>query len=93
MKTYNVGDFVTLDFIRCDPNKSNTPGGLYFPFEWRDSLQGREFQIVASTEAIGKDGKRWYEIVDCPGSTVYIDEYCIAESNHGFDTDGLLELI
>lgn len=93
MKTYNVGDFVTLDFSRCDPNNPKTPGGLYFPFEWRNRLQGREFQIVALVEPVGRDDNIWYEIVDRPCSTVWIDKYCIAESNHGFDTDGLLDLI
>lgn len=93
MKTYKNGDMVVLDFSRCDPNSDYTPGDLYFPFAWRNRLQGREFQIVASEKAIGSDDKMWYEIVDDPGYTVCIDKYCIAESNHGFNTDGLLDLI
>lgn len=90
MKTYNVGDFVTLDFSRCDTNKLSTPGGLYFPLDWRNRLQGREFQITDLTE---RDDKRFYQIFADSISEVYIDEYCIAESNHGFNTDGLLDLI
>lgn len=45
MKQYKEGDKVILDFSKCDPSNSDTPDGLFFPFEWRKCLQGKTVTI------------------------------------------------
>lgn len=98
MRQYNVGDRVVLDFSRCYIGQDYTPGGLYFPTEWRSFLQGKIVTIK----------RRWILDQDISPLVRYsieevfrelyqdyiaIDEYCISDAMTIFNTDGLKELI
>lgn len=81
---YKKGDFVKLDFSRCDPETDITPGGLYFIRAWRDTNEGN---IVQISDLGSKPGTYFTE-------RYMIDEYCIADKDYKqFNTDGLKELI
>lgn len=81
---YKKGDFVKLDFSRCDPRSNFTPGGLYFSRAWRDIEEGEIVQIL--------------DLGWKPGTYVteeyMIDESYIAGKDYKqFRTEGLTELI
>lgn len=81
---YKKGDFVRLDFSRCDPKTDITPGGLFFSRDWRDTDEGDIVQIL---DLSWKPGTYFTE-------RYMIDEYCIEDKDYKqFNTEGLTELI
>ena len=95
MKQYKEGDKVILDFSKCDPNSSDTPGDLFFPCEWRKSLQGKT--VTIDTIYISSNSHMRYlmeEMCECAGGAqLWFDEFCILDQRSVFDTSGLEELI